>query len=142
MNDRTYLTPRSLDDLSTCDNEQIITPGNTNHGENLSDESIRLWSSEMELDNQEDTNVEEISAVTAARADEITCHLDEAKILPDTERRPRKAPRRDMYALAGSFEAYYTTMAATVSNPEIIGRKLYFVSSLKPPPNTWNQIDF
>ncbi|KAI1000855.1 hypothetical protein K3495_g7345 [Podosphaera aphanis] len=31
-------------------------------------------------------------------------------------------------------------MAATVNNPEIIGRKLPYVSTLKPPPSGWKQI--
>ncbi|KAI0991889.1 hypothetical protein K3495_g16298, partial [Podosphaera aphanis] len=31
-------------------------------------------------------------------------------------------------------------MAATVNNPEIIGRKLPFVSTLKAPPHTWKQM--
>ncbi|KAI0995114.1 hypothetical protein K3495_g13067 [Podosphaera aphanis] len=84
------------------------------------------------------TSIPQLSPV--ARVNEVSADLDESNILSDSQKRPRKAPRRDIYALASNYESFYTTMAATVNNPEIIGRKLPFVSTLKAPPHTWKQM--
>ncbi|KAI0996681.1 hypothetical protein K3495_g11502 [Podosphaera aphanis] len=86
------------------------------------------------------TTLSRLRMVIAARENEISSRLDEANILPENERRSRKAPRRQIYALARNCEAFHLAMAVTVSNPVIIGRKLPLVSTMKPPPSTWKQM--
>ncbi|KAI0990772.1 hypothetical protein K3495_g17415, partial [Podosphaera aphanis] len=88
---------------------------------------------------QENT-IRQISQRIASRAGEVSADLTEENILPESSRRPRKAPRRDLYPLAGNYEAFFTAITATVTDPELIGRKLPFISTLRPPPNTWKQM--
>ncbi|KAI0992644.1 hypothetical protein K3495_g15541 [Podosphaera aphanis] len=98
-------------------------------------------SSIIDLDSIENIDIDEQTTNTnSAQANEISSHIDEANILPDNEKRSRKAPRRNIYALASDYETFHLAMAAIVSNPVIIGRRLPFVSTMKPPPNTWKQM--
>ncbi|KAI0998867.1 hypothetical protein K3495_g9329 [Podosphaera aphanis] len=89
---------------------------------------------------QENTIRQTSQKKIASRAGEVSADLTEENILPESSRRPRKAPRRDLYPLAGNYEAFFTAITATVTDPELIGRKLPFVSTLRPPPNTWKQM--
>ncbi|KAI0990879.1 hypothetical protein K3495_g17308, partial [Podosphaera aphanis] len=76
----------------------------------------------------------------ASRAGDVSADLTEENILPESTKRPRKAPRRDIYSSAGNYDIFYTAMTAAVTDPEVIGRKLPFISTLSPPPNTWKQM--
>ncbi|RKF80439.1 hypothetical protein GcM1_193032, partial [Golovinomyces cichoracearum] len=140
-----YLTPESFPEPAEID--QTVTSNNSDQQNSLQDNFNQLSSSSANsifidpdyLENESHyTSIPQPSPV--ARVNEVSADLDETNILTDNRKRPRKAPKRDIYALAGSYESFYTTMAATVNNPEIIGRKLPFVSNLKAPPHTWKQM--
>ncbi|KAI1004175.1 hypothetical protein K3495_g4032 [Podosphaera aphanis] len=146
----TYPTPQSQDHCPT-ENEFIVSTGrdqgvNESRSDIESSESYSIGSTSQtqeqseECGTTEEIDVNRIPHNVATRAGEISAHLDEQNILSEGERRPRKAPRRDIYALAGTYEAFYTSMAAAVNNSERIGGKLPYVSSLKPPPHTWKQM--
>ncbi|KAI0999023.1 hypothetical protein K3495_g9173 [Podosphaera aphanis] len=67
----------------------------------------------------------------ASRAGKVSADLIEEHILPELLRRPLKAPRRDLYSSAGNYEAFFTAITATVTDPELIGRKLPFTGFIE-----------
>ncbi|RKF84136.1 hypothetical protein GcM1_144009 [Golovinomyces cichoracearum] len=140
-----YLTPEFF--LEPAEIDQTVTSNNSDQRNYLQDNSNQLLSSlanpiSMDPDYLENEShyicIPQPSPV--ARVNEVSADLNETTILSDNQKRPRKAPRRDICALAGSYESFYTTMATTANNPEFIGRKLPFVSTLKAPPHTWKQM--
>ncbi|KAI0991990.1 hypothetical protein K3495_g16196, partial [Podosphaera aphanis] len=140
MPDEVYLTPQSIDTLRP-EISHISTSEITESIQDLPDSVSNQIPSVVELgSNNIENNIEQTCDTIAARENEISSRLDEANILPENERRSRKAPRRQIYALARNYEAFHLAMAVTVSNPVIIGRKLPFVSTMKPPPSTWKQM--
>ncbi|RKF77695.1 hypothetical protein GcM1_217042 [Golovinomyces cichoracearum] len=78
-----------------------------------------------------------VSQNSAVKANEISANFDEHNIPSENEKRPRKAPRREIYALASIYDPFYTEMAAAVNNPKFIGQNLPFTSTLRSPPQTW-----
>lgn len=134
----TYLTSKSFPEIPdfnhtvTSDNtiETQIPPQSDSGQLSLSSSTSTI----SEPGNLEDGNRANQSLET--RVNKFSADLDQSNILSDDEKRPRKAPRRDVYALVSNYETFFTAMSATVNNPEIIGRKLSFVSTLKAPPQT------
>ncbi|KAI0991112.1 hypothetical protein K3495_g17075, partial [Podosphaera aphanis] len=138
-----YSTPQSQDNYPLVNESGSVSTQITD--QNTSElGSSRSWSSLTELEENEideilETN-HQVSENSALRANEISANIDEHNILPEEEQRPRKAPRRNINALAATYETFYTAMAAAVNDPEIIGQKLPYISTLKPPPQTWKQM--
>ncbi|KAI0993202.1 hypothetical protein K3495_g14982 [Podosphaera aphanis] len=105
------------------DDFQPSTPNDQIVGQEPSD--ISSSSSLSTLSERQSEEYEEVPNIhtVATRSNEISADIDENNILSDNEQRPRKAPRRDIYALAGTYETFYTAMTAAVNNPENLGRK-------------------
>ncbi|KAI0994097.1 hypothetical protein K3495_g14086 [Podosphaera aphanis] len=136
----THLIPQSQEIYQINDDFQPSTPNDRITGQEPSDMSSS--SSLSTLSERQSEEYEEVPNIhtVATRSNEISADIDENNILSDNEQRPRKAPRRDIYALAGTYETFYTAMTAAVNNPENLGRKSPFISTLKPPPQTWKQM--
>ncbi|KAI0991769.1 hypothetical protein K3495_g16418, partial [Podosphaera aphanis] len=94
-----YLTPESFPEPTEID--QTVTSNNSAN-------SISMDPDYLENESHF-TSIPQPSPV--ARVDEVSADLDESNILSDNQKRPRKAPRRDIYALASNYESFYTTMA-------------------------------
>ncbi|RKF84217.1 hypothetical protein GcM1_137005 [Golovinomyces cichoracearum] len=104
-----YLTPESF--LEPAEIDQTVTSNNSEQRNSLQDNSNQLLSSSANsicmdpdyLENESHyTSIPKPSPV--ARVNEVSADLDETNILSDNQKRPRKAPRRDIYALAGIYE--------------------------------------
>lgn len=89
----------------------------------------------LDRDSEKNTYITEQSqtVINFTGVNNVSRNLDKANLHPENEKRPCKALRHDIYALASSYETFHSALAATVSNLLIIGRKFSFVSTTKPP---------
>ncbi|RKF79662.1 hypothetical protein GcM1_200027, partial [Golovinomyces cichoracearum] len=140
-----YSTRRSLNTVSRSVSHQNVTQDNTEIIQDFIGNSSNSSQSSSTIDpdsTENSDNIEKIQDIdiNTTREVQISSNIDKNNILPENKNRTRKAPRRDIFALTSKYETFHLAMAATVSNPVIIGRKLPLVSPIKSPPNTWKQM--
>ncbi|KAI1001087.1 hypothetical protein K3495_g7112 [Podosphaera aphanis] len=137
-----YSIPLSIHTISNDTLPSINIQETTETSQDLlTDISSSTLSSIMEQDFMDnDENIGQALDFTATRENEISSRLDEANILPENDKRTRKVPRRDIFPLARNYETFHLVLSAIVNKPVIIGRKLPFISTMKPPPGTWKQM--
>ncbi|RKF74547.1 hypothetical protein GcM1_239128 [Golovinomyces cichoracearum] len=121
-----YPTPRSLNTVSSSVSHQNVNQDNTE----IIQDFIRYSSNSSQSSSTIDPdstgnsdNIDEIKDIDiiTTREIQISSNIDKNNILPENKKRTYKAPRRDILALASNYKTFHLAMAATVSNPIIIG---------------------